>query len=270
MINLTRELVSTIAPRPSNPAKAQRWDAYVAMLTTGEAAAVLDRHKVSHKPVRLSMFLANVMHECGGLTIVREYMCYSAPRLMEVWPNWFRTLEFARQYERQPEKLANYIYGPSTTIGRNLGNTGANDGWSYRGGGLLQTTGRFSYKKFGQQIGIDLVNSPELIETPIHSLGASLGEWAAQRLNDYADRGEFMAVCNGINRGNPNASSPPIGWSDRKDWYQVCRRHIGMQPMMEMEGVGPLPRSPDADDPEFDERPRGRDTELPVMEYDAV
>ena len=157
-------------------------------------------------------------------------MPYSAERLTVVWPAWFETVEFARQYAHQPEKLANFIYGTSTTIGRNLGNTSPADGWRYRGGGLMQTTGRDNYRAFSGPAGVDLESNPEKIEDPIVSLRAAAAEWEAMRLSSYADRGDFLAVCRGINRGNPNSTGMPNGWSDRKLAFSACLRAFGVNP----------------------------------------
>lgn len=262
MTALTKELLARIARRPQSAAKAAIWDRYVADITSAEGAAVLAHHKVSDEPIRLAAFLGNVLHEAGGLTIVREYMSYRAERLMQVWPRWFPTLQFARQYEHQPEKLANYIYGTSTTIGNNLGNLQPGDGWRYRGGGLLQTTGRHGYRNFGKKAGIDLEGQPDLIEVPLNSLKAGLAEWSALKLNDYADKGNFKACCNGINRGNPNATANPIGWDDRRAWYAICRKQLGIKVLAEIEEDFDPRTLADVDSPEFDELPRGRDTEV--------
>src|SRR5262245_6319085 len=72
---------------------------------------------------RLQYFLAQLGHESNGLTHKEEGLSYSAQRLTEVWPNRFATVEVAKPYERNPEKLANYVYG-----GR-MGNVNPGDGY---------------------------------------------------------------------------------------------------------------------------------------------
>lgn len=49
---------------------------------------------------------------------------------------------------------------------KDLGNLGGDDGYRYRGGGLVQLTGRANYRKYGAQIGVDLEKYPELIVKP--------------------------------------------------------------------------------------------------------
>ena len=36
------------------------------------------------------------------------------------------------------------------------------DGALYKGRGFVQLTGKFNYEKFGQQLGLDLINNPDL------------------------------------------------------------------------------------------------------------
>lgn len=56
----------------------------------------------------------------------------------------------------------NTVYGG--TWGKvNLGNTEPDDGYNFRGGGLIQLTGRDNYKTIGNDIGVDLVNNPNLL-----------------------------------------------------------------------------------------------------------
>ena len=80
-------------------------------------------------------FVSQVLHESGGLRWLEENLNYSAARLVAVWPRRFPTEDRARPYARNPERLANNVYG-----GR-MGNTEPGDGWRYRGRGLIQITG---------------------------------------------------------------------------------------------------------------------------------
>lgn len=49
---------------------------------------------------------------------------------------------------------------------KDLGNQGAPDGDSYKGRGYVQLTGRYNYESIGEQLGVDLVNDPELANDP--------------------------------------------------------------------------------------------------------
>jgi len=51
---------------------------------------------------------------------------------------------------------------------RDLGNKGPPDGYTFRGRGYVQLTGRFNYEKFGQAIGLgqQLVENPDLANAP--------------------------------------------------------------------------------------------------------
>ena len=75
-------------------------------------------------PTRLAHFLAQVMHETGGLTVLRENMNYTASRVRQVWPSRPNAVQFAGD----PEGLANSVYG-----GR-MGNTSPGDGPQKRDG----------------------------------------------------------------------------------------------------------------------------------------
>ena len=68
------------------------------------------------------------------------------------------------------------------------------------------------------------------IEDPIVSLTSAAAEWDAMKLNTYADNGDFLSVCKGINRGNPNSPSLPNGWSDRKIAFSACLHAFGVPP----------------------------------------
>jgi predicted chitinase len=48
-----------------------------------------------------------------------------------------------------------------------LGNTHPDDGYTYRGRGPIQLTGRDNYNRFGRQLGIDLINKPDLVNDPV-------------------------------------------------------------------------------------------------------
>ena len=116
---------------------------------------------------RLALFLANVKAEVAtkrGKAVMRERMCYTTERLKAVF-KFFRHNEIlAEKYGKNllhrcdERKIANIVYG------KRLGNRGiyTNDGYKYRGAGILQTTGRENILKgvkvIEDKIGIKLTD----------------------------------------------------------------------------------------------------------------
>lgn len=139
--------------------------------------AMLDEASRRGLPLRhLAYVMATAYHEVGpALQPKRENLNYtSAARIRQVWPARFPTVASAQPYVRQPQKLANKVYG-----GR-LGNVRSNDGWLYRGDGLVQLTGKANFDKFGVSPGMDL-------ETAVHVMidGMVAGKFTGKKLSDY-------------------------------------------------------------------------------------
>lgn len=134
-------------------------------------ADVVKTGSFSQGDAEIDDFLGQVLHESAGLERFEENLNYSADRLCKVWPSRFHTLDDARPYERNPEALANKVYG-----GR-MGNTEPGDGWRYRGRGPIQLTGKDNYRAVGNLMGQDLVGLPELLEQPRYALEAAIAWW---------------------------------------------------------------------------------------------
>lgn len=142
-------------------------------------------------PVRTQHFLAQIATETGGFRSIDENLNYSAKRLREVWPSRFKTDAAARQYANQPEKLANFVYG--SRLGNGPPSSG--DGWRYRGGGFIQTTGRANYGRAGYE------NDPAALRDPDRGFLAALTFWTDNGLNALADTDDVTAVRKRINGG---------------------------------------------------------------------
>lgn len=119
-------------------------------------------------PHEIALFLAQVGHESKDLNASRENMNYSVEGLLETFGRHRITEEEARAYGRTPSQkanqraIANAVYGGDWGR-RNLGNTEANDGWDFRGGGLIHLTGRDNYVRCAQATGLDIVRDPDLL-----------------------------------------------------------------------------------------------------------
>jgi len=223
-VAVTRELLASIAPKPSNAEKVEYWEKYVAVLASPAGAEVLAKYELNQNPRRLVMILANMMQETGGFTLVWESMKYSADRMLKIFGQGANlTRREAEELAFKEREIAERVYGlGNPRKARALGNTKPGDGWRYRGGGFLQTTGRENYRSLGKLIEVDLEGNPELIEDPLISLKAACAEWHKMGLNAYADRNEFKACCNGINAGNPKRTADPNGYDERLRYFRKC------------------------------------------------
>jgi len=168
---------------------------------------------------RMAAFLAQLAHESGQMKRLTENLSYSAQRLMQVWPDRFLTLGKAQQYERNPEKLANYVYA------KRLGNGDetSGDGWRYRGRGLIQLTGRGNYRAAAQGIGHPLEERSELLEQPGPAALSAAWFWKSHGLNELADchhddhdPEDFRTITRRINGGTLGLKERIVFWEKAK------------------------------------------------------
>lgn len=124
-------------------------------------------------PKDLPDFLGQMLHESANLEQLYENLNYTAPRLMQVWPSRFKTLEFAQQYAGNPQKLANLVY--SNRMGN--GNEASGDGWTYRARGFPGITGKANYDFVGRILGQDLLGIPDLLGQPHYALEGGIAWW---------------------------------------------------------------------------------------------
>jgi putative chitinase len=185
---------------------------------TGALNAAMDRFEIN-SPQRAAAFLAQVAHESGELQRLVENLNYSAARLCAVWPNRFATVDAARPYERNPERLANYVYA------KRLGNgdSASGDGWRFRGRGLIQLTGRGNYRSCGTATGLPLEIDPQRLEAPEAAAVAAAQFWHSRGLNHLADDqnddndGEdFVSITKIINGGTAGLKSRQQYWARAK------------------------------------------------------
>ena len=130
-------------------------------------------------------FIGQCSHECGNYRTLEENLNYRAETLMKLWPKRFPTLEFAKQYERQPRKIANSVYA------NRMGNRdeASGDGFRFRGRGAIQLTGHSSYFHAGKALGVDFVMEPDLVATPKYAALTAGWFWSTHNCNELAENG---------------------------------------------------------------------------------
>ena len=105
---------------------------------------------------------------------------------------------------------------------KDLGNIEKGDGKKFKGRGLIQLTGRKNYKLFSDYLGIDFISSPSLVAQPKYSVLAAGWYWDRNKLNDYADRGDFKTLTKKINGGYN-------GLADRIKHWQRCKAVLNVK-----------------------------------------
>jgi len=158
-------------------------------------------------PLRLAHFLAQCGHESGGFRLTKENLNYSAKGLVGTFNKYFKTEADAKPYERQPQKIANRVYG-----GR-MGNgpESSGDGAKFCGRGYIQLTGKDNYTAFGKSINEDMSANPDKVASSYALLSAA---WFFNKngLHKMADGGATDAVVTSITK---RVNGGTIGLPDR-------------------------------------------------------
>jgi putative chitinase len=167
---------------------------------------VMEKFQIN-TPLRLAHFLAQCGHESGGFRLTKENLNYSAKGLMGIFKKYFPTEALANQYARNPEKIANKVYG------NRMGNgpEASGEGFKYCGRGYIQLTGKDNYTAFGKAINEDLTKDPSVVAGKYALLSAA---WFFSKngLHKLADGGATDAVVTQITK---RVNGGTIGLADR-------------------------------------------------------
>ena len=161
----------------------------------------MKKRYIDRNEKRAACFLATCAVESKFTKLV-ENMNYSAKRLSEVWPKRFKGEDgkpnaLALKIANNPEAIANVVY--ANRMGNGPGETG--DGWRYRGRGFIPLTGKYNYKRYGEYLGLDLVNNPELAEQEDIAAEIAAEFWWRSDLNEAADVLDLIAIRKRVNGG---------------------------------------------------------------------
>ena len=166
---------------------------------------------------RVAGFLAQTAHESANYKTITENLNYSSKALNAIFGKYFKRAGVdAQKYHRQPEKIANRIYA-----GRmDNGDTASGDGWTFRGGGILQLTGRYNYTEFGKTVGMSAEEATDYVRTPKGAIESACWFWKTNNINKYCDADDIVRMTKRINGGT-------IGLADRKKHYAHALEILG-------------------------------------------
>jgi putative chitinase len=216
-------------------------NAWVRIFTTE-----LSAFGITENNARLAAWLAQCGYESQSFNTLREsgsygrvtknaagatvYDIYNEKRLMALWPHKFPTLQSTQPYIQNPEGLMNYVY--AGVLGN--GPSQSRDGTLYRGGGLIQITGRANYREVGQALGVPLESMPKLIEQPQIAARTAGYFWKLHDLNAAADAGDFAHITKKINGALTGEAEREVYWNQAKALLAVAPPRNDFMP-------GPVP-----------------------------
>lgn len=146
---------------------------------------------------RAAMFVAQIAHESAEFRCTEENLSYSAEAIAKVFRHHFASVDLARPYARNPEKLANAAY--ADRMGN--GPAASGDGWKFRGRGWLMATGKSTYAHLATALQLPLLEHPEILALPQHAAKSAAWFWRAHGLNVHADKRDVKACTHIINGG---------------------------------------------------------------------
>ena len=148
------------------------------------------REAYINDPLEVAHFLAQVLHETGGLKWLEE-----------IWgPS-----EAQMRYESRAD----------------LGNVLPGDGYLYRGRGLIHLTGRNNYQRAGRALGLPLETQPELAALPEHAARIACWYWNSRGIGKRALADDLEAVTRAVNGG-------VNGLADRAAWLARAKAALSL------------------------------------------
>ena len=162
--------------------------------------AVCSKYGIITKPDQAG-FASQICHESGEFTIKTESMFYSTPaRIVEIWPSRFNLDGSggklnANDFIKNQQKLANEVY--AGRMGN--GDAASGDGFTFRGAGFLQLTGREDAQKYADYLSKDLIETMNLVRTDdTYAMDAAAWEYVIKsKLLGVSDIVKITRIVNG-------------------------------------------------------------------------
>jgi putative chitinase len=181
----------------------QNWDDWVKPMQK-----LLPQYEIN-TPARIAGFIAQCGHESLNFTVLEENLNYSAKGLNTIFPKYFKNAgRDAEKYHRKPQDIANVVYANRMKNG----DTESNDGWKFRGRGVIQLTGRSNVTRFANDMNMAISEAIEYLETKMGALHSACWYWDSRNINRSADDGDIVTMTKLVNGGT-------IGLEDRRHHY---------------------------------------------------
>lgn len=170
-----------------------------------------------NSPLLIAHVMAQISHECGAGHDLIENGNYSPQGIVTTWPLRFHSIAEAMPFAHNPQKLFNKVYN-----GRMGNRANSDDGWSFRGRGGSQTTGREGYERVKKQTGLDVVRNPDILIDPNYFLECAVSDFVNCGCLPYAKADDVFNVTKKLNGGT-------IGLAQRKIWLAKWKKALNVK-----------------------------------------
>lgn len=186
-------------------------------------------------------FLGQCAVESADFSKLTESPNYRYSTALKVFPTYKAQIQAlqkkynkgANDFVAQPD-FFNLVYG--ARMGNQLNGTNDNDGWDYRGGGLLQLTGKANYQAFllwlhgrGQYTNLTIDTIDDFVRTPIGATISAIWFWLANGVGSFARSDNVQAVSKLINVGNINKPISAVnGFAERVAKTNYFKKQFGL------------------------------------------
>lgn len=199
------KLFPATSAKPNNAIKLENLKGSVPDNVIAELSVTMVKFNIT-TVLRSVHFLAQCGHESASFSVTSENLNYSAERLKVVFPKYFKDVSPVA-YAHNPAKLAARIY--ANRMGN--GDEATGEGYSFRGRGYIQLTGKSNYTNFGKFIGEDTVANPDLVAKK-YPLASAAYFFDVNKLWEICDKGASPDVVAEVTK---RVNGGTIGLDDR-------------------------------------------------------
>ena len=154
-----------------------------------------DEFKIN-TPLRMAHYLAQIAHESCELK-------YTVEQGSKSYFDKYDTGKLAARLGNTPQKDG--------------------DGYTFRGRGLIQITGKANYEAYKKYCKFDVVSNPQLLEMPLGAVRSSMWFFAVYaNLLKYADADDILTITKKINGGTN-------GLDSRKAYLIKAKKALGIK-----------------------------------------
>ncbi len=186
------------------------------------------RGKLALSKEQLANYLGQLHIETGGFEYDTERLNYSPERLMQIFsyyknrPGEAYIDGYTTGRPADQETIANKVYWDrNRSKNYKLGNIHWGDGFKYRGRGSIMVTGKFNYGSFGNHVGANLLENPELVAS-VFFWDSALWYFDKKNLWEIAEEVtiESMTKITKVINGGDNGLAERMQWTRRYLYLQ--------------------------------------------------